>query len=184
MGQNVTVIAKQSSNPEVRRFEINRSLTGMGHERYDSLADVVDDRAVDQLARKILEHGGVSNVHINSSVITVRLAGGSTGDGLEDLIRNMFRFYGDQPGAAIADDVEQPEAEDQPGEDQPAAEEGEPEVDAELANAPEAAADHAVAAEATPAEASDAPGDAPEPQPGEREPGEATAAAEDTGTNL
>lgn len=179
MGQNVTVIAKQSSNPEVRRFEINRSLTGMGHERYDSLADVVDDRAVDQLARKILEHGGVSNVHINSSVITVRLAGGSTGDGLEDLIRNMFRFYGDQPGAAIAADVEQPETEDQP-----AAEEGETEVDAELANAPEAAADHAVAAEATPAEASDAPGDAPEPQPGEREPGEATAAAEDTGTNL
>lgn len=177
MGQNVTVIAKQSSNPEVRRFEINRSLTGMGHERYDSLADVVDDRAVDQLARKILEHGGVSNVHINSSVITVRLAGGSTGDGLEDLIRNMFRFYGDQPGAAIAADVEQPEAES-------ASEDDETEIDAELANAPEAAADHAVAAEATPAEASDAPGDAPEPQPGEREPGEATAAAEDTGTNL
>lgn len=177
MGQNVTVIAKQSSNPEVRRFEINRSLTGMGHERYDSLADVVDDRAVDQLARKILEHGGVSNVHINSSMITVRLAGGSTGDGLEDLIRNMFRFYGDEPGAAIADDIEQPEVE-------PVAEEERPEVDAELANAPEAAADHAVAAEATPAEASDAPGDAPEPQPGEREPGEATAAAEDTGTNL
>ncbi len=106
MGQNVTVIAKQSSNPEVRRFEINRSLTGMGHERYDSLDDVVDDRAVDQLARKLLEHGGVDNVHINSSMITVRLAGGSTGDGLEDIIRNMFRFYGDEPGAAVSDEVE------------------------------------------------------------------------------
>ena len=85
MGQSVTVIAKPSSNPEVLRFEINRSLTGMGHERYSSLDDVVRDRPVDELARRVLAHGGVETVHVNSSVITVHLAGGSTGAGLQEV---------------------------------------------------------------------------------------------------
>lgn len=99
MGQSVTVVRKPSSNPEVVRFEINRSLTGMGHERYRSLADVIRDRPVDVLARRLFEHGGIDGVHVNSSVITIDLAGGSTGDGIEDVIRNLFRFYGDvQPG--------------------------------------------------------------------------------------
>lgn len=108
MGQSVTVIAKQSTNPEVLRFEINRSLTGMGHERYTSLDDVVRDRPVDEVARRILEHGGVDGVHVNSSIITVRLAGGSTGDGLQEIIENLFRFYPDgatAPGDEPASDV-------------------------------------------------------------------------------
>lgn len=106
MGQSVTVIAKPSSNPEVVRFEINRSLTGMGHERYRSLDDIVRNRPVDVLARRLLEHGGVDAVHVNSSVITVDLAGGSTGEGLQEVIENLFRFYGDTPpaeGAAPGD---------------------------------------------------------------------------------
>lgn len=99
MGQNVTVVAKPSSNPGILRFEINRSLTGMGHERYRSLDDIIRDRPVDVLARRLLEHGGVDAVHVNSSVITVDLAGGATGEGLEDLIRNLFRFYGEGDAA-------------------------------------------------------------------------------------
>ncbi len=105
MGQSVTVIAKQSTNPEVLRFEINRSLTGMGHERYTSLDDIVRDRPVDEVARRILEHGGVDGVHVNSSIITVRLAGGSSGEGLQEIIENLFRFYPDG-GAAIPGDDE------------------------------------------------------------------------------
>lgn len=97
MGQTVTVVPKHSSNPEVLRFEINRSLTGMGHERYGSLDDIVRDRPVDRLARLLLEQGGVDTVHVNSSVITVRLAGGSTGEGLQELIEDLFRFYPDEP---------------------------------------------------------------------------------------
>ncbi len=95
MGQSVTVVEKQSSNPEVLRFEINRSLTGMGHERYYSVDDIVLDRPVDLLAHRLLEHGGIESVHVNSSMITVRLAGGSTGDGLLQVIEKLFRFYGD-----------------------------------------------------------------------------------------
>lgn len=104
MGQSVTVIAKPSSNPEILRFEINRSLTGMGHERYTSLDDIVRDRPVDVLARRLLEHGGVDAVHVNSSVITVDLAGGSTGDGLKEVIENLFRFYPDGDAEAPGDD--------------------------------------------------------------------------------
>ena len=98
MGQSVTVIAKHSSNPAVLRFEINRSLTGMGHERYRSLDDIVRDRPVDEIARRLLTHGGVDYVHVNSSVITVGLTGGSTGEGLQEIIENMFRFYGEDGG--------------------------------------------------------------------------------------
>lgn len=108
MGQSVTVIAKHSSNPEVLRFEIDRSLTGMGHERFRSLDDIVRNRAVDELARRLLMHGGVDAVHVNSSVITVELAGGSTGDGLQEIIENMFRYYGDEvTGPVGLDDTPQ-----------------------------------------------------------------------------
>ena len=142
MGQSVTVVEKRSSNPEVLRFEINRSLTGMGHERYSSLDDIVLARPVDVLARRLFETGGVDAVHVNSSIITVDLAGGSTGEGLLDVIQNLFRFYGDEVPAAEAE-----------AEGVPVDEVAEPEV----AQAPEVAADEAVERAATAAEADDAP---------------------------
>ena len=141
MGQSVTVVKKPSSNPEVLRFEINRSLTGMGHERYRSLADVVLGRPVDVLARRLLEHGGVDGVHVNSSVITVDLAGGSTGEGLEEIIRNLFRFYGTADG-------DEPTAAGPPAEQVP---------EPDAAEAPESAADPETAAEGSVADRSDAP---------------------------
>lgn len=119
MGQLVTVREKPSSNPGVVRFEINRSLTGMGHERYSSPADIVRNRPVDEVARRLFEHGGVAGVHVNSSVITVNLAGGSTGVGMLEVIERLFKFYEEAPevadnGAAAGD----PEAEaDAPSED-------------------------------------------------------------------
>lgn len=151
MGQSVTVVKKPSPNPEVLRFEINRSLTGMGHERYRSVDDIVLDRPVDVLARRLFEHGGVDGIHVNSSVITVDLAGGSTGAGMEDIIRNLFRFYGTEG--------------DVPAEGPPTDEVTEPDA----AAAPELAADHAVGAEGTAADRSDAPAavdpDKPTPDP-------------------
>ena len=150
MGQSVTVVTKKSSNPEVLRFEINRSLTGMGHERYYSLDDIVLARPVDVLARRLFEHGGVDAIHVNSSVITVDLAGGNVGEGLEDVIRNLFRFY--------------PTAEDAPADGPP-----EDEVDPDAAEAPESAVDDETRAEGTTADRSDAPAaadpTAPTPDP-------------------
>jgi hypothetical protein len=110
MGQPITVAAQPSSNSRVLRFEINRSLTGMSHERYRSADDAVANRPVDELARRLFEHGGINAVHVNSNVITVELAGGSTGAGLDDVIARLFRFYpdvppSDEPAAAAADEV-------------------------------------------------------------------------------
>ncbi|CAN5275399.1 hypothetical protein BH18ACT4_BH18ACT4_10840 [soil metagenome] len=93
MGQPVTVVEKPSSRPGLVRFEINRSLTGMGHERYTSRADAEGDRPPDELARRLFDRGGIDAVHINSSVITVDLAKGASSDGLADLIRELFRYY-------------------------------------------------------------------------------------------
>jgi hypothetical protein len=93
MGQPITAVQKPTPQPDVVRFELNRSLTGMGHERYRSLADVKGDRPPDRLARALLEQPGVAAVHIYSNVVTVDLAGRSDGDGLRELIEGLFIHY-------------------------------------------------------------------------------------------
>ncbi len=93
MGQLITVNQKRGIRPDVVIFELNRSLTGMGHERYRSAADASGMRAVDALARRLFEAGGVEGVHIYSNVVTVDLAPGANGDGLADVIRDLFTYY-------------------------------------------------------------------------------------------
>lgn len=105
MGQPITVIEKQSSNPAVLRFETNRPLSGMGHEGYDSPPAEILQRPVDELARRLFAAGGVERVHINGSVVTVTLGGGRTGVGLGDVVRNLFLHYGEQPDAEVPAEV-------------------------------------------------------------------------------
>ena len=93
MGQLITVSRKPSIRPDVAIFELNRSLTGMGHERYKSAADAVRNRPVDELARRLFEAGGVQGVHIYSNVVTVDLASASGADALEQIIRDLFTYY-------------------------------------------------------------------------------------------
>lgn len=93
MGQLITVNRKRGIRPDVVIFELNRSLTGMGHERYRSAADASGLRPVDALARRLFEAGGVEGVHIYSNVVTVDLTPGATGDGLADVIRDLFTYY-------------------------------------------------------------------------------------------
>jgi hypothetical protein len=93
MGQPINVVEKPSSTPGLARFEINRSLTGMGHERYASIEDILDDRPVDELARRLFESGGVTQVHANGSVVTVHLAEGWTGAQLLDVFRGLYIYY-------------------------------------------------------------------------------------------
>jgi hypothetical protein len=139
MGQPITVLEKPSAaNPAILRFETNRPLTGMGHESYDAPPPEILDRPVDELARRLFAAGGVERVHVNGSVVTVTLLGGRTGEGLGDVVRNLFLHYGDEPGApvdaptdeadvspeALADPAEAPAAEvaagDAPADDAPA----------------------------------------------------------------
>jgi hypothetical protein len=105
MGQPITVVEKPSRTPGIARFEINRSLTGMGHERYASADAIVDNRAVDELARRLFATGGVTRVHVNSSVITVALVDGWAGEQLLDVIRGLYIYYPpatEDPGSASA----------------------------------------------------------------------------------
>jgi hypothetical protein len=105
MGQPINVVEKPSRTPGIARFEINRSLTGMGHERYPSAEAILGNRAVDELARRLFATGGVTWVHVNSSVITVELADGWAGEQLLDVIRGLYIFYplaGEGTGSASA----------------------------------------------------------------------------------
>jgi hypothetical protein len=98
MGQPITVVEKASHRPGIVRFEINRPLSGMGHERYEKDKAVEGNRPVDELARRLLDHGGIDRVHINGSVITVDLSKGGSAEGLAEVIRDLFRYY---PEAAV-----------------------------------------------------------------------------------
>lgn len=95
MGQPITVTEKPTARPGVVRFELNRSLTGMGHERYRARADARGPRPVDELARRLFDMGGVDAVHVYSNVVTVDLSKGGTTAGMLDTIRDLFLYYPD-----------------------------------------------------------------------------------------
>ena len=96
MGQAVAVVEKPTSTPGVVRFELNRSLTGMGHERYRSIEAASGDRPPDVVARLLFETGNVEKIHIYSNVVTVTLKSGASTDGMLDVIRGMYIHY--KPG--------------------------------------------------------------------------------------
>ncbi|HUP74883.1 MAG TPA: hypothetical protein VM282_17700 [Acidimicrobiales bacterium] len=92
MGQPVTVIEKPSSRAGVVRFETNRVLTGMGHERYTSAEQAVGNDPADVLARRLFERGGIKSVHVNSSVVTVVLESAGA-EGIKEIIEGLYTYY-------------------------------------------------------------------------------------------
>jgi len=96
VGQPVAVIEKPSTTPGVIRFELNRSLTGMGHERYASAAQATGNTPGAVLARRLFETGRVGAVHVYANVVTVDLAKGFSSEGLADLVRDLYVYY--RPG--------------------------------------------------------------------------------------
>ena len=73
MGQPITVTETSTTRPGVVRFELNRP--------------------VDELARRLFDHGGVEGVHVYSNVVTVDLVEGHSSDGLKDVVENLFIYY-------------------------------------------------------------------------------------------
>ncbi len=96
MGQPVAVVERPSPRPGVLRFEANRSLTGMGHERFTSMHDAVGPRPAAMLARQLLATGKVDSVYMYGNIISVDISKGFTGDGLADVVRNMYQYW--KPG--------------------------------------------------------------------------------------
>jgi len=117
MGQLVGVVEKRTSTPGVVRFELNRSLSGMGHERFTSLLDADGSTPASMLAQRLLATGKVAGVHVYSNQVTVDLAKGYDSSGLADIIREMYRYW--KPGVEIPtfDEVpaEEPAAETSSG---------------------------------------------------------------------
>jgi hypothetical protein len=95
MGQPVTVIEKPSATPGVIRYEINRNLTGMGHESFRSADDAVGDTPSAELARRLFAAGGVASVHVYANIITVELADGADPDELRGVIEDLYLYYTD-----------------------------------------------------------------------------------------
>lgn len=99
MGQPIAVTRQSSPRPGVIRFDINRTLTGMGHERYKSPESIVDDRPPDELARRLFAAGGVKAIHMYSNVVTVQLESDKSTpskDVIErfaDVIRSLYIHY-------------------------------------------------------------------------------------------
>jgi len=97
MGQPVAVVEKPSTSPGIVRFEANRTLTGMGHERFASAGDAVGPRPAAELARRLFATGKVAGVHIYANMITVDLTGDHTGandtDGLVDVVRDLHKYW-------------------------------------------------------------------------------------------
>jgi hypothetical protein len=104
MGQLVAVTEKPSSTRGVVRFEINRSLSGMGHEYFSSVADAWGNTPSDELARRMFATGQVAAVHVYGNIITVDLLKGHDSEGLTDIVRDLYQYW--KPG------VEPPSFED------------------------------------------------------------------------
>lgn len=140
MGQPIVVVEKPSvANPGMVRFETNRALTGMGHERYLP-GEVRGDRPPDELARRLLARGGIEAVHINGSVVTVDLAKGRGADGIKEIIESLYIHY--PPTLDAAAD----------GDEATRADADQPETEGELAETVEEAADTAPDPEHEPAQ--------------------------------
>ena len=115
MGQPVAVVEKPSTSLGIVRFEANRTLTGMGHERFASAGDAVGPRPAAELARRLFATGRVAGVHIYANVITVDLAKGCDSAGLGDIVRDLHKYWlpGMEPPAF---EDQQPEEESAGGE--------------------------------------------------------------------
>ena len=97
MGQLITVTSRAGVRPDVKHFELNRSLTGMQTERYRSAEDTSGGRPPDELARRLFDLGA-TGVTIYSSTVTVTAPEqqwGALQPKVEETIANLFIYYGE-----------------------------------------------------------------------------------------
>ena len=94
MGQPVTVGSKPSSRAGIVRYETNRALTGMGHERYSAGDEVAGTTPADELARRLFARGGIARVHVNGNIVTIQLADvEADADGIDEVIASLYLYW-------------------------------------------------------------------------------------------
>ncbi len=94
MGQPITVVEKPSSRTGVVRYETNRALTGMGHERYRAGDEILGAAPADELARRLFDRGGITGVHVNGNVVTVELTEAKAeAEGIDEVIASLYLYW-------------------------------------------------------------------------------------------
>ncbi|MCS5678162.1 MAG: hypothetical protein NZ600_11570 [Acidimicrobiales bacterium] len=94
MGQPITVVEKPSSRAGIVRYETNRALTGMGHERYQAGDEILGAAPADELARRLFDRGGITGVHVNGNVVTVELAEAEAeAEGIDQVIASLYLYW-------------------------------------------------------------------------------------------
>ena len=111
MGQPVAVTEKPSSSPGIVRFELNRALTGMGHEHFGSVDEAFGPRPAAELARRLFATGQVAGVHVYSNIVTVDLGSGQTASGLAAVVRDLYQYWKPGMEPPAFEDVEPAEEE-------------------------------------------------------------------------
>jgi hypothetical protein len=100
MGREVNIVRvsrPKPEQPEYIRFEIDRRLTGSGHESYDEPPSADSTRPSDVLARELFATKLVKCVHVFSNIVTIRTMGESVQeDTLRDAVEQLFVHY--RPG--------------------------------------------------------------------------------------
>jgi len=99
MGQPVSVVEKPSPRPGIVRYEINRTLTGTGHEHYAAAEPVAGQRPCDELARRLFDRGGIEAIHMKSNMITVSQSPGGSSEGILEIIGDLHTHY--RPGVPV-----------------------------------------------------------------------------------
>ena len=94
MGQPITVVEKPSSRTGGVRYETNRALTGMGHERYRVGDEILGTAPADELARRLFDRGGITGVHVNGNVVTVELTEAEAeAEGIDEVIASLYLYW-------------------------------------------------------------------------------------------
>jgi hypothetical protein len=77
----------------------------MGHERFTSVAEAKGTRPAAVVARRLLESGQVSWVHVYGNIVTAQLSSGASQPGLNDIVRDLAQMPAEAaPAAAPAAD--------------------------------------------------------------------------------
>ena len=88
------------------RFELNRSLTGMGHEYYTEASLPSGNSPGQALARRLFDTGKVVAVAVYGNMVTVDLAKGRSSEGLRPVVESLYTYY--VPGFVPPPPVEMP----------------------------------------------------------------------------
>ena len=93
MGQPVATKKLPSATPGRVRFEINRSLTGQGHEHYATATDARGTKPADVLARRLFATGAVKSVHVYGNMITLDVTSAANESALLAAVEDMYQFW-------------------------------------------------------------------------------------------